>query len=123
MTNPTNETPDLSPLAQDLIHAEAPDEALEALLNELEETAAELRTELEARGRNKQQLVDDSPAGDAPAVAKREHKKINPNVTPEQEEELEHFPEYWTTGKGAWKNLFQMLREFRNEMREGKNNA
>ena len=37
MTNPTNETPDLSPLAQDLIHAEAPDEALEALLNELEE--------------------------------------------------------------------------------------
>ena len=37
MTN-QNETPDLSPMAQDLIKSEAPDEALQALLAELEET-------------------------------------------------------------------------------------
>lgn len=122
-TNPTNETPDLSPLAQDLIHAEAPDEALQALLTELEETADELRTELEARGRKKQQLNDDSVDGGQAAVGKQKHKKINPNVTPEQEAELEHFPEYWANSKGSWKNLFQLLREFRAEMREGKHNA
>lgn len=153
MTNP-NETPDLSPMAQDLIRAEAPDGALEALLAELEETAEELRTELQARKNSKQQLLDDSAANDtAPAAqpteldqepvqerteevvnpegaagaaateAPRKHKKINPNVTPEQEEELEHFPEYWGNAQGSWKNLFQLLREFRNEMREGKKNA
>ncbi|WP_175934366.1 hypothetical protein [Corynebacterium sp. Marseille-P4321] len=122
-TNPTNETPDLSPLAQDLIHAEAPDEALKALLNELEEAADELRTELEARGRKKQQLNDDSVDEGQAAVDKQKHKKINPNVTPEQEAELEHFPEYWANSKGSWKNLFQLLREFRAEMREGKNHA
>ena len=58
MTNP-NETPDLSPMAQDLIKNEAPDEALVALLDELEETANELRVELRARGRNKESLTAD----------------------------------------------------------------
>lgn len=123
MTNPINETPDLSPLAQDLIQTEAPDEALQALLTELEETADEIRTELEARGRNKQKLIDDSVGSEAD-VDKQKPKKVNPNVTPEQAAELdEHFPEYWANSKGSWKNLFQLLREFRAEMREGKKNA
>ena len=42
MTNDNpNQTPDLSPMAQELIQNEAPDDALEALLHELEETAAD----------------------------------------------------------------------------------
>lgn len=161
MTNPNsnpNETPDLSPMAQDLIRAEAPDGALEALLAELEETADELRTELQARKNSKQQLLDDSAANDtAPAAqpteldqepvqerteevvtpegaagaaatkageAPRKPKKTNPNVTPEQQAELdENFARYWNNAQGSWKNLFQLLREFRNEMREGKSNA
>ena len=97
-----NETPDLSPLADKLIRNEAPDQALQALLQELEETAEELRSELEAR---------------------HDGRKINPNVTPEQEEELEHFPEYWANTKGSWSNLFKLLREFRDEMGKGKNEA
>lgn len=145
MTNP-NETPDLSPMAQDLIQSEAPDEALEALLAELEETADELRDELNARGRNKQRLADDhateasagavvepSQDGDTTVVAgegaegtahTRKHKKINPNVTPEQQAELdENFAQYWGNSQGSWKNLFRLLREFRAEMQEGKNHA
>ncbi|MBP3948625.1 hypothetical protein [Corynebacterium sp. Marseille-P3884] len=141
MTNP-NETPDLSPMAQDLIRSEAPDEALEALLAELEETADELRVELNARGRNKASLAADHEAaasetvieptegGDTTVVAAegtkpaRKHKKINPNVTPEQQAELdENFAKYWTNSKGSWKNLFRLLREFRAEMQEGKQNG
>ncbi|WP_162287317.1 hypothetical protein [Corynebacterium urinipleomorphum] len=148
MTNP-NETPDLSPMAQDLIKNEAPDEALEALLAELEETADELRDELNARGRNKQRLTEDHAAeaasagavvepadgGDTTVIAGesgegidaahgRKHKKINPNVTPEQQAELdEHFAHYWSNSQGSWKNLFRLLREFRAEMQEGKNHA
>lgn len=113
--NPTNsETPDLAPLAQDLIKREAPDAELHALLAELEETAEELRTELEARHGDRTQLEHEQ------AKARR---KINPNVTPEQEEELKHFPEYWANSKGSWSNLFKLLRELRAEMREGKGNA
>lgn len=154
MTTPNsnpNETPDLSPMAQDLIRSEAPDGALEALLAELEETADELRTELQARKNSRQQLIDDSaadeaaqpieldqepvqertedvvtPAGAAGAAATHAHKpkKTNPNVTPEQQAELdENFARYWNNAQGSWKNLFQLLREFRNEMREGKKNA
>lgn len=132
MTNP-NETPDLSPMAQDLIKNEAPDEALEALLAELEETADELRVELNARDRNKDSLTADeqteAAAGSTAAVAEtanapRKHKKINPNVTPEQQAELdENFAKYWTNSKGSWKNLFRLLREFRAEMQEGKQNG
>ena len=132
MTNP-NETPDLSPMAQDLIKNEAPDEALEALLAELEETADELRVELSARDRNKDSLTADeqteAAAGSTAAVAEtantpRKHKKINPNVTPEQQAELdENFAKYWTNSKGSWKNLFRLLREFRAEMQEGKQNG
>jgi len=128
MTNP-NETPDLSPMAQDLIRSEAPDEALEALLAELEETADELRVELSARGRNKESLKADhqaeAAATDAAGTnAPRKHKKINPNVTPEQQAELdENFAKYWTNSKGSWKNLFRLLREFRAEMQEGKQNG
>lgn len=141
MTNP-NETPDLSPMAQDLIRSEAPDEALEALLAELEETADELRVELSARGRNKASLSSDhetaaseavvvpAEGGDTTVVAAegskpaRKHKKINPNVTPEQQAELdENFAKYWTNSKGSWKNLFRLLREFRAEMQEGKQNG
>ena len=141
MTNP-NETPDLSPMAQDLIKNEAPDEALEALLAELEETADELRVELNARSRNKTSLTADHEAaasetvieptegGDTTVVAAegtkpaRKHKKINPNVTPEQQAELdENFAKYWTNSKGSWKNLFRLLREFRAEMQEGKQNG
>jgi|GEM_PF-941779 len=143
-SNENNQTPDLSPLAQDLIQTEAPDNALEALLAELEETADEVRTELEARRRNAQQLIDDdaahraeagtdtqepvtertetavTPGGaDKPAYA----KKLNPNVTPEQAEELENFPDYFGTPKGTWANLFKMLRDFRAEMRESKHDA
>ena len=144
MTNPNeiNETPDLSPMAQDLIKNEAPDEALEALLAELEETADELRVELNARSRNKTSLTADHEAaasetvieptegGDTTVVAAegtkpaRKHKKINPNVTPEQQAELdENFAKYWTNSKGSWKNLFRLLREFRAEMQEGKQNG
>ncbi|MBF6476908.1 hypothetical protein [Nocardia cyriacigeorgica] len=118
--NPTNtgntpgETPDLTPLAQDLINREAPDAELHALLRELEETADELRSELEARLGNRDKLEGEQA---------RAHRKINPNVTPEQEEELKHFPEYWANSKGSWSNLFKLLRELRNEMREGKGNA
>ncbi|MCZ9294820.1 hypothetical protein [Corynebacterium meitnerae] len=130
MTNP-NETPDLSPMAQDLIKNEAPDEALEALLAELEETANELRVELSARGRNKDRLTEDheNEAATANSAEHAEsdhhrHKKINPNVTPEQQAELdENFAKYWTTSKGSWKNLFRLLREFRAEMQEGKDDA
>mgnify|MGYP006897781655 CR=1 FL=1 len=154
MTNP-NETPDLSPMAQDLIQSEAPDEALEALLAELEETADELRDELNARGRNKQRLTADQQAanqeadqqagatstqtvvepsdgadttvvaGDgAEAAHRHKPKKINPNVTPEQQAELdENFARYWGNSQGSWKNLFRLLREFRAEMQEGKNHA
>lgn len=148
MTNPNettpakNETPDLSPMAQDLIQNEAPDEALLALLAELEETADELRVELSARGRNKDSLTAaheaeaaessaatataDGAAGAAGADAEaphRKHKKINPNVTPEQQAELdENFAKYWTNSQGSWKNLFRLLREFRAEMQEGKHN-
>ena len=142
MTTPDNhETPDLSPMAQDLIKNEAPDEALEALLAELEETAEELRVELNARGRNKASLTADHEAaaseavvepaegGDTTVVAAegtkpaRKHKKINPNVTPEQQAELdENFAKYWANSQGSWKNLFRLLREFRAEMQEGKHN-
>lgn len=136
MTNP-NETPDLTPMAQDLIKNEAPDEALEALLSELEETANELRVELSARGRNKDRLTADheneavaaDSAGPAESADSAEsdhhrHRKINPNVTPEQQAELdENFAKYWTTSKGSWKNLFRLLREFRAEMQEGKDHA
>ncbi len=123
MTNP-NETPDLSPMAQDLIQNEAPDEALEALLAELEETAEELRVELTARGRNKERLTADHES-EAAATEAAYHKreKINPNVTPEQQAELdENFAKYWTNSKGSWKNLFRLLREFRAEMQEEKTN-
>ena len=143
MTTPdNNETPDLSPMAQDLIKNEAPDEALLALLAELEETADELRIELNARGRNKDRLtaddetaaseavVEPAAGGDTTVVAAegtkpaRKHKKINPNVTPEQQAELdENFAKYWTNSQGSWKNLFRLLREFRAEMQEGKKNA
>ena len=146
MTNPNenNQTPDLSPLAQDLIQTEAPDNALEALLAELEETADEVRTELEARRRNAQKLINDDAAARAetetdsqePVTERTEAvvtpesaakpayaKKLNPNVTPEQAEELEHFPEYFGTQRGTWANLFKMLRDFRAEMREGKHDA
>lgn len=113
--NPTNgETPDLAPLAQDLIKREAPDAELHALLAELEETAQELRTELEARQGDRTQLEHEQA---------KHQRKINPNVTPEQEEELKNFPEYWANSKGSWSNLFKLLRELRSEMREGKNNA
>lgn len=146
MTNP-NETPDLSPMAQDLIQSEAPDEALEALLAELLETADELRAELDARGRNKQRLAGDhevetastetiaepGEGGDAAVVAgegakdtthTRKYKKINPKVTPEQQAELdENFARYWGKSDGSWKNLFRLLRQFRAEMREGKDHA
>lgn len=132
--NPTTgETPDLSPLAQDLIKSEAPDGELYALLRELEETAQELRTELEARQGAREQLTDESltdeaataqtTAGAQPATPARPHRKVNPHVTPEQEEELKNFPEYWANSKGSWSNLFKLLRELRAEMREGKNNA
>lgn len=143
MTTPdNNETPDLSPMAQDLIKNEAPDEALEALLAELEETADELRVELNARSRNKASLTADHEAAASEAVVEpteggdttivaaegttpaRKHKKINPNVTPEQQAELdENFAKYWTNSKGSWKNLFRLLREFRAEMQEGKQNG
>lgn len=141
----SNETPDLSPLAQNLIHREAPDAELRALLMELEETAQELRTELDARHGASQQLAaqraadaegaggsdaadaaDAAPAADAGAAApaaEKPRRKVNPNVTPEQEEELKHFPEYWANSQGSWSNLFKLLRELRNEMREGKRNA
>lgn len=136
MTNP-NETPDLSPMAQDLIKNEAPDEALEALLAELEETANDLRVELNARGRNKDRLTADheneaaaaesaesADSVDSAESAHYRHRKINPNVTPEQQAELdENFAKYWTTSKGSWKNLFRLLREFRAEMQEGKDHA
>lgn len=123
-------TPDLSPMAQDLIQNEAPDNALVALLNELEETAAELRTELEARHGLRQQSAAEAHETDAtdaatevaaaPKTAER-HAKKNPNVTPEQEAELnENFEEYWTNSQGSWKNLFRLLREFRTEMKENK---
>lgn len=147
-TPDNNETPDLSPMAQDLIQNEAPDEALLALLAELEETADELRVELSARGRNKASLTADhnaaaagstaatAAAADTAATAPtggaenaeaeaphRKHKKINPNVTPEQQAELdENFAKYWANSKGSWKNLFRLLREFRAEMQEGKHN-
>ena len=81
---------------------------------ELEETAQELRTELQARQGDRAQLEHEE------AKARR---KTNPNVTPEQEEELKHFPEYWANSKGSWSNLFKLLRELRAEMREGKGNA
>lgn len=111
--NENIQTPDLTPMAHDLIQNEAPDNALVALLNELEETASELRTELEARHGLRQQAAEES-------AAPRQPKK-NPNVTPEQEAELnEHFEEYWTNAQGSWKNLFRLLREFRTEMKEGK---
>ena len=77
-TNASGETPDLSPLAQDLINREAPDAELHALLHELEETADELRDELQARMGNRDKLEDEQA---------RAHRKINPNVTPEQEED------------------------------------
>lgn len=139
MTN-QNETPDLSPMAQDLIKNEAPDEALQALLAELEETADELRVELNARGRNKDRLAADHEAATAETVVEPgkgedttivaaegtdpacKHKKINPNVTPEQQAELdENFAKYWSNSQGSWKNLFRLLREFRAEMQEAKN--
>ena len=118
-------TPDLSPMAQDLIQNEAPDNALVALLNELEETAAELRTELEARHGHRQQAAAEAheagaTGAAAPKTAER-HATKNPNVTPEQEAELnENFEEYWTNSQGSWKNLFRLLREFRTEMKENK---
>ena len=119
--NPTNtgntpgETPDLSPLAQDLINREAPDAELHALLRELEETADELRSELEARLGNRGKLEGEQA---------RAHRKINPNVTPEQQAELdENFAKYWSNSQGSWKNLFRLLREFRAEMQGGKSNG
>ena len=118
MTNANpNQTPDLSPMAQELIQNEAPDDALKALLNELEETAAELRDELAARHSTNQSLQDDE------VDAASRYKKVNPNVTPEQEAELENFPEYWANAKGSWSNLFKLLREFRVEMRKGHKDA
>ena len=145
-------TPDFSPLAQELIQNEAPDAELYALLRELEETADELRVELEARSGSRQQLegeavqdiaAQDIAAQDTGAAATAEapvasagvadgtaaetearpHRKVNPNVTPEQEEELKNFPEYWANSKGSWSNLFKLLRELRAEMREGRNHA
>ena len=140
MTTPDNNvTPDLSPMAPDLIKSEAPDEALQALLAELEETADELRVELNARGRNKDRLTADHEATTTEAVVEpangedktvvaaesthptHKHKKINPNVTPEQQAELdENFAKYWSNSQGSWKNLFRLLREFRAEMQEAK---
>ena len=125
MTNP-NETPDLSPMAQDLIKNEAPDEAVVALLDELEETANELRVELRARGRNKESLTADQESDSAVESGRAEddhhrHKKINPHVTPEQQAELdENFAKYWSNSHGSWKNLFRLLREFRAEMQGDK---
>ena len=116
-----NQTPDLSPLAQELIQNEAPDNALVALLNELEETAAELRDELAVRHATNQTLLSDDTDADTDHHAR--YKKVNPNVTPEQEEELENFPEYWANAKGSWSSLFKLLREFRVEMRKGHNDA
>ena len=61
---------------------------------------------------------------DSAESAHHRHRKINPNVTPEQQAELdENFAKYWTTSKGSWKNLFRLLREFRAEMQEGKDHA
>lgn len=124
MTNP-NETPDLAPMAEDLIRSEAPDEALEALLEELEETAEELRQELLARGHSAEHLASAQAGEDgataATADGHRKPKKTNPHVTPEQQAELdENFARYWSNSQGSWKNLFRLLREFRAEMKDGK---
>ncbi|SDR69638.1 hypothetical protein [Corynebacterium timonense] len=120
MTNP-NETPDLGPMAENLIRNEAPNEALEALLAELEETAEELRGELAARGHSTEALAGSNAAAAEQDGAGKPKKMVNPNVTPEQQAELdENFARYWSNSQGSWKNLFRLLREFRAEMKEGK---
>lgn len=123
MTDP--QQPDISAAADNLIRNEAPDRHLRALLIELEETAAELRAELDARRGVEQLLRNESAstrhkqpvAGDA--VRGNEHG--DERLSPAQLAELDRVPEYLATNRGSWTNLFKLLREFRTEMREGRN--
>lgn len=121
MTDP--QQPDVSAAADDLIRNEAPDRHLRALLIELEETAAELRAELDARHGAEQVLREESAGAptEQPADASAAPRGGDERLTPEQLAELDRVPEYLATNRGSWTNLFKLLREFRTEMREGHN--
>lgn len=121
MTDP--QQPDVSAAADDLIRNEAPDRHLRALLIELEETAAELRAELDARHGAEQVLREESDEApqEQPADASAAPHGGDERLTPEQLAELDRVPEYLATNRGSWTNLFKLLREFRTQMREGHN--
>ena len=84
MTDP--QQPDVSAAADDLIRNEAPDRHLRALLIELEETAAELRAELDARHGAEQVLREESAGAptEQPADAGAAPRSGAERLTPEQ---------------------------------------
>lgn len=119
MTDP--QQPDISAAADNLIRNEAPDRHLRALLIELEETAAELRAELDARRGVEQLLRNESASTQHTQPVAGDTVHGDERLSHAQLAELDRVPEYLTTNRGSWTNLFKLLREFRTEMREGRN--
>ncbi|GAB3076836.1 hypothetical protein [Corynebacterium aquatimens] len=149
MTNQPNLDQDLSDQAEAMIRNNATDDDLQALLTELEETVAVVRTEIDARSRL---LNDDASAAFAAeaeagtaagtetgveagtvaatdaetgaglaAGAEAEAPVVDKHgLSQEQLDELDKVPYYMTNLRGRWSSLFDLLHEFRNEMREGR---
>ncbi|PAT08188.1 hypothetical protein [Corynebacterium hadale] len=92
MTTPENAQSKSGQRAQELIDADAPNNELQQLIDELEETTSVLRTELEMR-------------------RKTDHERL----TPEQLEELNRIPEYLEMTRPRWRDVLTFFREFRNE--------
>ena len=92
MTTPDNAQSKSGQRAQKLIDADAPNNELQQLIDELEETTSVLRAELEMR-------------------RKTDHERL----TPEQLEELNRIPEYLEMPRPRWRDVLTFFREFRNE--------
>ncbi|MCG7253375.1 hypothetical protein MHK13_01280 [Corynebacterium hadale] len=92
MTTPENAQSKSGQRAQKLIDADAPNNELQQLIDELEETTSVLRTELEMR-------------------RKTDHERL----TPEQLEELNRIPEYLEMTRPRWRDVLTFFREFRDE--------
>lgn len=92
MTTPDNAQSKSGQRAQKLIDADAPNNELQQLIDELEETTAVLRAELEMR-------------------RKTDHETL----TEEQLEELNRIPEYLAMTRPRWRDVLTFFREFRDE--------
>ena len=89
MTTPDNAQSKSGQRAQKLIDADAPNNELQQLIDELEETTAVLRTELKLR-------------------TQTDHETL----TEEQLAELNRIPEYLAMTRPRWRDVLSFFREF-----------